>query len=81
MNVKTINAVVALGHLVDIIISRISIINETVDSSVVDNIRVLLIITLVELNILLLRHLLIRMNHIIVLLTFMHLLKLKIHQH
>ena len=37
MNVKTINAVVALGHLVDIIISRISIINETVDSSVVDN--------------------------------------------
>ena len=41
MNVKTINAVVALEHLVDIIISRIifhcSIINETVDSSVVDN--------------------------------------------
>ena len=44
MNVKTINAVVALVHLVDIIISRYnhisfhcSIINETADSSVVDN--------------------------------------------
>ena len=77
MNVKTINAVVALEHLVDIIISRI-IFHFIAALLVKLLIQVLLIITLVELKILLFQPLLIRMNHIIVLPTFMHVIQLKI---
>ena len=80
INVKTISAVVALEHLVDIIISRI-ILHFIAALLMKLLIRVLLIITLIELKILLFRPLFIRMNHIKVLPTFMHVIQLKILQH